>query len=117
MLKTATELVTDSWNLYVKNWRKFLPFMLMSFLPTLILSALGTLSLYLSVYLPSSSLASNIIILIVFAANLVFAIWVTIALSKTVFDCLMAKPTDWKETFSGSSSLIWPVIITSFLVS
>lgn len=117
MLKTATELVVDSWNLYTKNWRKFLPFMLMFFLPTLILSALGTITLYLEMYLPSSSLASNIIILIVFAASLVFAIWVTVALAKTILDCMLAKPTEWREAFSTSSSLIWPVILTSFLVT
>jgi hypothetical protein len=117
MLKTATELVVDSWDLYAKNWRKFLPFVIMVFLPTLILSALGTITLYLSVYLPSSSLASNIIILIVFAASLVFAIWVTIALAKTIFDCLLAKPTEWREAFSSSSTLIWPIVITSLLVT
>ncbi|TSC84320.1 MAG: membrane protein [Parcubacteria group bacterium Gr01-1014_13] len=117
MLKTATELVVDSWDLYVKNWRKFLPFIIMLFLPTLILSALGTISLYLSVYLPSSSLASNIIILIVFAASIVFAIWVTIALARAISDSLLAKPTNWKETFLTSSTLIWPVVFTSFLVS
>ncbi len=117
MLKTATEIVVDSWDLYAKNWRKFLPFIIMIFLPTLILSALGTITLYLSVYLPSSSLASNIIILVVFAASIVFAIWVTIALARTIFDCLLAKPTQWKETFLTSSNLIWPVIIVSFLVT
>src|SRR3989344_1108396 len=117
MLKTATELIVDSWDLYAKNWRKFLPFIIMIFLPTLILSALGTITLYLSVYLPSSSLASNIIILLVFAASLVFAIWVTVALAKTMFDCLLAKPTQWRETFYTSSNLIWPVILTSFLVT
>jgi hypothetical protein len=117
MLKTATELIVDSWNLYAKNWRKFLPFMVMLFLPTLILSTLGTLTLYLEMYLPSSSLASNIVILLVFAASLVFAIWVTVALAKTMFDCLSAKPTQWKETFSTSSNLIWPVVLTSFLVT
>lgn len=117
MLKTATELVVDSWDLYHKNWRKFLPFMILLFLPTLILSALGTISLYLSVYLPSSSLASNILILLVFAASIVFAIWVTAALTKTMFDCLTAKPTQWKEVFYNSSTLIWPVIFASFLVA
>lgn len=116
MLKTATELIIDSWDLYAKNWRKFLPFIIMIFLPTLILSALGTITLYLSVYLPSSSLASNIIILVVFAASMVFAIWVTVALARTIFDCLLAKPTQWKENFLGSSNLIWPVILASFLV-
>ena len=116
MLKTATELVVDSWSLYTKNWRKFLPFMVLLFLPTLILSALGTITLYLSAYLPSSSLASNIVILIVFAASLVFAIWVTIALTRTIYACLLAKPTEWRETFSSSNSFIWPMIFTTFLV-
>lgn len=117
MLKTATEVIVDSWDLYAKNWRKFLPFIIMTFLPTLILSALGTITLYLETYLPSSSLASNIIILIVFAASMVFAIWVTIALAKTILNCLLAKPTEWRKTFSSSSNLIWPIIFTSFLVT
>src|SRR3989344_9448990 len=107
MLKTATELIVGSWELYAKNWRRFLPFIVMFFLPTLILSALGTITLYLEMYLPSSSWASNIIILIVFAASLVLAIWVTVALAKTMLDCLLAKPTEWRETFSASSNLIW----------
>ena len=117
MLKTATELIVDSWDLYAKNWRKFLPFIIMLFLPTLILSALGTISLYLEMYLPSSSLASNIVILIVFAASMVFAVWVSVALARTMLDCLSAKLTEWKETFSSSSDLIWPVIYASFLVT
>lgn len=117
MLKTTTELIVESWELYAKNWRKFLPFIVMLFLPTFILSALGAITLYLSVYLPSSSLASNIIILVVFAASLVFAVWVTVALAKTMLNCLLAKPTEWRETFSSSSNLIWPIILTSFLVT
>lgn len=117
MLKTATEVIVDSWDLYAKNWRKFLPFMIMLFLPTLILSALGTITLYLEMYLPSSSLASNIVIMLVFAASLVFALWSSIALAKTMYDSILAKTTPWKETFSSSSNLIWPVIYASFLVS
>ena len=117
MLKTAPELISDSWNLYLKNWRKFLPFMLLTFLPTLILSALGTISLYLEMYLPSSSVASNIVILVVFVASMIFAVWVTIALTKTISDCVLAKPTQWKETFSASSDLIWPILLTSLLVT
>lgn len=87
------------------------------FLPSFILSALGTISLYLDVYLPSSTMISNVVLILLFAASLVFAIWVTVALAKTMMDCLLAKPTEWKATFSGSSNLIWPVIITSFLVT
>ncbi len=117
MLKTATELIVDSWDLYAKNWRKFLPFMVLIFLPSLILSALGAISLYLDVYIPSSAMASNIVLILLFAASLVFAIWVTIALAKTMLDCLLAKPTEWKETFTSSSTLIWPMILTSFLVT
>lgn len=117
MLKTATELVVDSWNLYKKNWRQFLPFIIMLFLPTLILSAIGAISLYLSVYLPSSALVSNILITLVFAASLVFAIWVTTALAKAVMGSIMNNLAEWKETFSASSNLIWPIIFASLLVT
>ena len=117
MLKTASEIVKDSWSLYTKNWRRFVPFMVLIFLPTLILSALGTISLYLSLYLPSSTTASNIIILVVFAASMVFAIWVTIALTKALNSALLSQPGEWKETFLSSSNLIWPAILTSFLVT
>ncbi|HSR88769.1 MAG TPA: hypothetical protein VLK22_00005 [Candidatus Udaeobacter sp.] len=117
MLKSPTEIIVDSWNLYKKNWRGFLPFIIMLFLPTLILSAIGTISLYLSVYLPSAALFSNIIIMLVFAASMVFAIWVTTALARTILDSLVGNQIKWKETFSTSSALIWPVILVSLLIT
>ncbi len=116
MLKTASELVSEGWYLYIKNWRKFLPYLTILFVPTVILSLLGISSLYLSVYLPQSSLPSNLIIIAVSAASFVLNIWASIALTKALSAQLMGRPVEWKESFTTSNYLIWPVIYTSILM-
>ena len=116
MLKTPSEIIKDSWELYAKNWRKFLPFLILLLLPSLILSALGAISLYLEVYIPKSSVISNIIILAVFAASMLFVFWTSIALTRAMANANAGQPFDWKNVFSTSSSLIWPVLVASLLV-
>lgn len=117
MLITATEIIKQSWSLYLKSWKKIWIYLLLLLLPTLALSALGTLSLYLSVYFPSSTLVSNIVILVVLAASIVFALWVSIAFATALRDCFLTKETlEWKKGLSASSHLIWPTIYTSILV-
>ena len=117
MLKSAQEIIKGGWELYAKNWRKFVPFLILLILPTLILSALGVISLYLDVYLPESSFISNIIILAIFVASLLFTFWISIALLRALAMAANNQPFDWKNLFSTSSSLIWPILWTSFLVS
>src|SRR3989339_308243 len=92
MLKTPSEIIKDSWELYAKNWRKFLPFLILLLLPSLILSALGAISLYLEVYIPKSSAISNIIILAVFAASMLFAFWASIALTRAMANANAGQP-------------------------
>lgn len=116
MLKTPSEIIKGSWELYAKNWRKFVPFLILLLLPSLILSALGAISLYLEVYIPKSSAISNIIILAVFAASMLFAFWASISLTRAMADANANQSFDWKNIFSTSSGLIWPVLIASFLV-
>jgi len=53
MLITAGEIIAKSWKIYKKHWRKLMPFMALLLVPSIALSALGLLSLYLSVYFPS----------------------------------------------------------------
>ncbi len=115
MLKTVPELVSESFQLYKKNWRNYLPYMLAIFLPTLILSIIGTISLYLSILLPASSLASNIIIIMIFAASLVTTLLASIALIRALNANLTDQTLDWKENFKISNHLILPVIWVSFI--
>lgn len=115
MLKTAPEIVSESFQLYKKNWHNFLPYMLVIFLPTLVLSVIGTISLYLSAYIPASNLITNIIIIIIYAASLVLTIWATIALIRALSAGLSEQPLDWKENFKASDHLILPLIIVSII--
>jgi len=116
-LISYSEIVKQSWNLYKKGWKKIWVYLLMLLVPTLALSALSTISLYLSVYIPSSTMASEIIILFVFAASLVFAVWTSIALVRALKEIFIGQePKEWKTNFSESSGLIMPIIYTSILV-
>ncbi|MEK7680889.1 MAG: hypothetical protein AAB348_02505 [Patescibacteria group bacterium] len=117
MLITAGEIIKQSWVNYKKCWRKFLPYMISLLLPTVILSALSVISLYLQVYIPSSSFISSIIIILVFAAGMVFLLWASISLAKELKNCVTGQEQHWKSVFSESHGLIWPVIYTSILAS
>ncbi len=117
MLISPTEIIKTSLNLYKNNWRKFVPYLILLFLPTLIISLLGAASLYLYVYLPSSNIISSLVLLAVIVASLIFTLWVAAAFTKTLYLCANQQAVgSWKETFSASSRLIWPIIITSILV-
>lgn len=117
MLKSPGEIIKDSWALYAKNWRKFVPLLLVMLLPSAVLSILGASSLYLQVYVPKSSVLSNLLLLAVFVASLVLALWGSIALIRAIAAANDNQPFGWKTIFSTSGVLIWPVLWTSFLVS
>lgn len=115
---SASEIVKESWELYKKSWKKIWVYLVLLLIPTLALSALSTISLYLSVYIPSSTLASSVIILLVIAASIVFTLWASIALARTMGAIYKnEQASDWRLAFSNSSHLILPVIWTSILVA
>jgi len=116
MLKTSMEIVSESWHLYKNNWRTLMPYIIILFVPNLVLSALGTTFLYLEAFLPGSLIANNIITLLIFAAVFVLSIWSSIALAKGIFALLNNQALGWKESFSSSHHLIWPLIWSSILV-
>lgn len=115
MLKPALEIVKDSFQLYAQNWRRFLPFIVMFVVPGLILSSLGTIFLYLAFLLPASAGLTNVIILLIIAATIVFRIWAEIGFTKTIYSAITNQPSHWKADFTSSSSLIGPVILSGIL--
>ncbi|MBI2037430.1 MAG: hypothetical protein HYT15_00650 [Candidatus Magasanikbacteria bacterium] len=115
MLKSAGEIISNSFHLYIKNWRALVPYLGLLFLPTVALSLLGIISLYLEVIVPKSSLPTNLLITVVGVATIVLNIWTTIAMAKALSGLLSGQTTNWRENFSLSSPLIWPFIYTSLL--
>lgn len=117
MIISVSEIIKDSYLVCKNNWRNIFTYVLLLFLPSLILSFLGIVGIYLSNYSEAFTLTTNITILAVFAAGLIFSAWATIALTKEIFNLLMGKSLKWKINFSDSSYLIWPFVYTSVLVT
>ncbi|MFA6486364.1 MAG: hypothetical protein WCT40_03290 [Candidatus Magasanikbacteria bacterium] len=118
MLITPSAIVEQSFGFYKKHWRHMLPYMGLTFLPTVIIQLLGVTSLYLFAIVPSLTLTSKIIMVAVLAATFVFDIWISIAMARATKSLLLSETNaeNWLEIFSNSSHLIWPAFITSLLV-
>lgn len=118
MLITASEIVEKSWELYKKNWRVLVPYLLLLLVPSVVLAVLGVISFFLTAYVPSSALINNVIILVIVAAAVVFALWVSIALALTLKKIAQGQPLEnWRTSFNSSSRYLGPVILTSILVA
>jgi hypothetical protein len=121
MTTPSLQILKQDWELCKKHWRKFMPYLYLLFAPTLIVTLTTTISLYITQFIPASDLVSNLIIFALFVASILFSFWVTIALTKFMYNLL--KNPDLKETktyrdyLSGSSHLIWPIILVSILSS
>ncbi len=118
MLISVTDIIKKSWELYSKHWRDLSVYMLIMFLPTLILLIIGVVSVYLTLYLPASALFNDIITLIVLAASLLFGLWVSLALMRAIKSLYKdARAITWREAFLKTLPLLWPVIYTSILTT
>jgi len=118
MLISPSEIIIQSWQFYKKNWRALTPYMVLIFLPTVILECLGIMGLYISNIAPSLTLASKIIILLVLAATFVFDIWISVAFTRATKALILQEPDahNWQSLFNGSSHLIWPSFYTAILM-
>ncbi len=117
MLKTASEILSESFQLYKRHWREFIPYIAVLFLPTLLLSILGALSLYLSIFFPASDGVTSILIVALFSASLVTTIWASIALIRAARAATLGQPLNWKENLKASNHVILPFIWVSILTS
>lgn len=117
MLISPSELVSLSVRFYRENWKSLWPYLILLFLPSVILQALGILAVYLYAMVPSLSVATEIVILLVLAATFVFDIWVSVAFVRAVKMLTLREPgaSDWKSLFHSTSRLIWPVFAVSAL--
>ncbi len=114
---SLSDIISQAWRFYTKNFETLIPYMALLFLPTALLSALGLVGMSIDKFLPNSIIASNIIIFIIFLASLIFSFWATIALIKGLA-VLLQNPARhaWRASFSYAAPLFWPFAFTSFLV-
>jgi len=58
MLLSPSQIIKQSWDIFTKHWRAIAIYILLLFLPTLVLSTLGLLGIALSA-MPNSPKADN----------------------------------------------------------
>lgn len=93
--------------------------MLFMFLPNFILGITGIISLYLDRFATSGLfiLSNNLIVLAILVVCVIFTLWATMALAKNLGNIINKKTfAPYKDTFSLTSHLIWPVIYTFLLL-
>jgi len=118
MLIGIIDIIKNSVEFYIKNWKKFVIYLPILFIPTLILVGLGIFSVNYGFLTESLQITSTILVVVASIAGVLFNIWVTIALSQTLKNIHHNEPvTDWKKTISDNSYLIWPVLLTSIMTT
>ncbi|MFH1291959.1 MAG: hypothetical protein ABIH87_02060 [bacterium] len=117
MLIGPIELIKQSLELYQKNFKKILPYILFLLIPAFVLIALAVGLLFIYAYAEAYLPFISIVIFIVFLASSIYSIWVKIALAKTIKACYENQnPGDCKQMFTSSWHLIWPAILITILV-
>jgi len=118
MLISVTDIIKKSWDLYAKHWRDLSVYVLLLFLPTLILLIIGVITVYLTMYLPASALINDIITLVIMLASVLFGLWASLALMQAVKSLLLdSQSLSWKESFAKTLPFLSPVIYISILTT
>lgn len=111
MLITVSELILNSWRIYKENFRKLIPYMALLFVPPVALFLLGLLGSYLDAAWPESVLISNIILLALFVASVLFSLWAGVALILALGRLAKNEPLEgWQTVFNAVAPRLWPFI-------
>jgi len=118
MLIQPIDIIKTSWKFYTTNWKKFIIYLLLLFIPTILLKSIGLLSSYYSSYAEDLYITSTVITVIAFTASILFSLWISIALTKAIKRTYKNEPLEnWKKMISNNTYLIWPVILTSIMTT
>lgn len=116
MLSGPIELIIYSFQLYKKNWRKYMPYMLLLFLASVAVLLVGSSALFIEAVTKIAPAVTAVVVLVVIVASSLFVVWVSIALTKAISNnILMKKEENWKEMMGKSSHLILPLLLASIL--
>lgn len=119
MLITAAEIIKNSAKLYQKNWKLFLKYMLLLFIPTGIIAVASGImgSFFETIAVYGFSLPMIIFILIALGGTIA-SIWITIAFVRVIFKLYNEQISgNIKEELQKSTHLIWISLLVSILTS
>ncbi len=117
MLSPAPFFISQSWNLYRRNFTGLRPYMLLLFIPALIMSLSGAIGVVLSALLPFSEAAVTVVLALLSLASWIFSMLTSLALMIAQKHMVEAGTvTPWKDAYHQAWPFLLPVIWVSILV-
>ncbi|HBU06997.1 MAG TPA: hypothetical protein DEB09_02845 [Candidatus Magasanikbacteria bacterium] len=119
MLISAKEIIQKSIDLYKKDYKVYIPYLILLFIPAGVLglteAMLGSFREAIKVYGFSST---TLIYFVIIVASSLVSIWISIAFIRTLVNTINNQPTKThQEELEHSKKLIIPAIIASILTS
>ncbi len=113
MLINAREIIKQSFSLYKENGQLFIRYMILLFIPTAIITILGSL---LEILVNKPSGLFTILYAIVGITSTLAAFWITLAFIRVVANAYAKKKgMPLRDELRGATSLIWPAIWVSII--
>lgn len=116
MLRSVSDIVAASWELYIRYFRKFLPLVIIILLPQPVLALLGIGGLYLSQVTLIFNELANIVILISIPILLIFYCWAILAVTRLSYAAYHNQALNWRSALKTTAKRIIPSILTLALV-
>lgn len=116
MLISISELTRQSWDNYLKTWRKFAPFLAVLIGILILRYFLGFAGLYLNAYTKLSSLAVDLTLALIFLILYLLGLWTTLSMIKMSQDLHKNLPVpNFRDIYTSSKHYIIPTIFISIL--
>jgi len=118
MLITISELLTQSWDNYLKTLRRFAPFLGVLLAVFIVRYFLGFTGLYLNAYTKLSTLSVDLAIMLIIVALSFLGVWTSLAIIKSTELIKKNLPLmTFKESYIKTTHYIIPTILLSLLIA
>lgn len=118
MLITISELTHQSWDNYLKTFRRFAPFLGILLAGFIIRYFLGFVGIYLNAYTKLSNLSVDLTITLIITALSFLGIWTSLAIIKSTQLIQKNLPLmNFKESYIKTANYIIPTFLLSLLVA
>lgn len=128
MLPNARAIIRESFSQYKKNFKVFLPYILIFFIPYVLVSLMPIANVYIFSMLGGASSGSSAMkmlglsmIAVIYLTLIIFVLWASIALTRVMnekFGSKEEKPVlSTKEEMNKAKKYLWPVLWTGLLTA
>ncbi|KKP59612.1 MAG: hypothetical protein UR53_C0001G0112 [Candidatus Magasanikbacteria bacterium GW2011_GWC2_34_16] len=117
MLTPISAVLSRSFEIYQKNWRQISVYLGLMLAANVIFMIASYLGVVIEVRLGAGNILNDTVLLILYVANLVFSLWVSLGLMTAIKKWHRGEPeATFKENLNATIGYLWPAIYTGALV-